>query len=153
MMLTRRGFLQSVSAGLAVLPVVGALPVLADATPVLQVYKSPFCGCCGAWVEHMRDAGLTVQVTELDDVETVKRDLGVPETLHSCHTALIDGYVIEGHVPAREVLRLLRERLPATGLAVPGMPIGSPGMEQGDQRDPYSVILFNGSEQMSYARY
>lgn len=149
---TRRSFL-TLSASALALPLGSwTVPARAD-SGVLQVYKTPWCGCCAAWVGHMRAAGLTVQVTELENLETVKRDLGVTPELESCHTGLIDGYVIEGHVPAREVGRLLRERPPAIGLAVPGMPIGSPGMEQGDTREPYRVILFNASEQMTYARY
>ena len=123
------------------------------ASSVLQVYKTPWCGCCAAWVEHMRAAGFVVRVTEVEDLNPVKADLGVLPDLQSCHTGLIDGYVVEGHVPAREVIRLLRERPAATGLAVPDMPIGSPGMEQGDRRDPYRVVLFSASKRSVYASY
>lgn len=123
------------------------------AGPALEVYKSPWCGCCGAWVEHMQQAGFAVEVNELDDLAPLKTMLGVAPELQSCHTALVDGYVVEGHVPAREVTRLLAERPMATGLAVPGMPIGSPGMEQGDLREPYEVLLFRGEERAVFARY
>jgi hypothetical protein len=123
------------------------------AGPALEVYKSPWCGCCGAWVEHMQQAGFAVEINELDDLAPLKTMLGVAPELHSCHTALVDGYVVEGHVPAREVIRLLAERPMATGLAVPGMPIGSPGMEQGDLREPYEVLLFQGEERAVFARY
>lgn len=152
MTLSRRRVIQNLTAATSVALTGMAMPALADAT-VLQVYKSPLCGCCGAWVEHMRSAGMSVRVTEIENVGPIKRDLGVPEDLQSCHTAVIDGYVIEGHVPARELARLLRERPAATGLAVPDMPIGSPGMEQGDRVDPYRVILFSGADRMTYARY
>ncbi len=114
----------------------------ASDTPVMTVYKSPTCGCCGAWVEHMREAGFTVKVVEEANVAPRKQALGVPARLGSCHTAIVDGYVIEGHVPAEDVRALLAERPAAKGLAVPGMPIGSPGMEVGDRRDPYQVLLF-----------
>jgi len=118
----------------------------------MTVYKSPWCGCCGAWVEHLRANGFSVAVEEREDLSPVKRGFGVPEALHSCHTAVIEGYVIEGHVPAADILRLLTERPQARGLAVPGMPVGSPGMEQGGQRDPYEVILFGGDGPRVYSR-
>ena len=119
----------------------------------LQVFKSPWCGCCNDWIEHMQAACFRVTVEDLEDLAPVKAMLGVPPALESCHTGLIDGYVIEGHVPAQEVLRLLDERPTATGLAVPGMPIGSPGMEQGNQREPYDVVLFTPTAQSVFARY
>ena len=108
----------------------------------LAVYKSPTCGCCGAWVEHMRGAGFQAGITEVADPGSVRRAHGVPESLASCHTALIGGYVLEGHVPAEDVRRLLAERPEAVGLAVPGMPLGSPGMETPDgQREAYETLL------------
>lgn len=109
---------------------------------VVQVWKSPTCGCCSAWVDHLRAAGFTVEVTDVDDIARVKREMGVPGSLQSCHTALVDGYVVEGHVPAADVRRLLAERPDVAGLAVPEMPIGSPGMEMGDQHEPYEVQTF-----------
>lgn len=118
-------------------------PATPAGLPELVVYKTPTCGCCGAWVDHVRADGFTVRVVEVADTGPFARRLGVPDTLRSCHTAEIDGFAIEGHVPAAEIRRFLRERPDAAGLAVPGMPLGSPGMEMGDQRENYSVILFD----------
>ncbi len=123
------------------------------ATPVLEVYKSPYCGCCGSWVVHMRNAGFKVNVTDLEDLDPIKAKFGVARDLQSCHTGIIENYVIEGHVPAGDVSRLLLERPAAIGLAVPGMPIGSPGMEQGGRKDPYQVILFSATERRVFARH
>lgn len=110
------------------------------ALPVVLVHKTPTCGCCGAWVEHMRAAGFQVQVEERADLEPVRQRLGVPDGKVSCHTAQVGGYFVEGHVPADDVKRLLAERPRARGLAVPGMPLGSPGMETPDGRvQPYTV--------------
>jgi hypothetical protein len=129
-------------------------PSMAQAPPSrFEVYKTPTCGCCGAWIAHLRSAGFDGHATDVEDLDPIKNRLGVAAELRSCHTAMIDGYVIEGHVPAREIVRLLRERPRASGLAVPGMPIGSPGMEMGDQREPYQVILFSASSRTVYARY
>ena len=113
------------------------------AAATIEVVKSPYCGCCSQWVEHLRAHGFTVRVSETEDLDTVARGRGVPDALRSCHTASVEGYIIEGHVPAADIDRLLRERPRATGLAVPGMPIGSPGMEQGNRRQPYATILFH----------
>ena len=110
--------------------------------PLVQVYKSPTCGCCTAWVEHMQQAGFPVQVHETDRLDEVQRQLGVPYAKGSCHTARVDGYVIEGHVPPAEVQRLLAQRPDARGLVLPGMPAGSPGMEMPDGYvQPYTVEL------------
>lgn len=110
--------------------------------PVLTVYKSPTCGCCLKWVEHMRDAGFEVTVNDVDNVHPVKMRVGVPPGKGSCHTAEVGGYFLEGHVPASDVKRLLAQRPAAKGLAVPGMPLGSPGMEVPDGRkQPYDVEL------------
>lgn len=105
------------------------------------VYKSPWCGCCEGWVDHMRASGFEVTVREQEDLTAIKRLSGVPEKLESCHTAFVGGYAIEGHVPAGAIERLLAERPPVRGLAVPGMPIGSPGMEGADP-EPYEVMTF-----------
>lgn len=119
-----------------------ALPASPAALPLLVVHKTPTCGCCGAWVERMRQAGFTVEVHDADNLEPVKRRLGVPYGKGSCHTAEIDGYLVEGHVPAEDVKRLLAQRPQARGLVLPGMPIGSPGMELPDGRStPYTVEL------------
>ena len=110
--------------------------------PPLTVYKSPTCGCCVKWVEHMRDAGFVVTVNDVANVHPVKRRVGVPPGKGSSHTAEVAGYFLEGHVPASDVKRLLTERPAAKGLAVPGMPMGSPGMEVPDGRAPaYDVEL------------
>ncbi len=109
--------------------------------PRVTVYKSPTCGCCGAWVDHLREDGFFVDVIEQADISARKVEFGVPPAMGSCHTATVDGYVIEGHVPSADIRRLLNERPRAKGLAVPGMPIGSPGMEMGDRRDAYTVWL------------
>ena len=109
----------------------------------LAVTKTASCGCCKHWVEHMRKAGFTVEVRDVDDVNPTARRLGVPDALRSCHTSEIGGYAIEGHVPAADVRRLLAERPKAAGIAVPGMVMGSPGMEHGDHREPYQTILFD----------
>ncbi|MBI3114302.1 MAG: DUF411 domain-containing protein [Rhodospirillales bacterium] len=119
----------------------------------VMVYKSPSCGCCGGWVDHMRANGFTVAVKERDDLTPVKARLGVPDSLQSCHTAEVGGYVVEGHVPAADIRRLLAERPRARGLAVPGMPAGSPGMEDGGRKEAYRVILFGDGEHSVYARH
>ncbi len=108
----------------------------------MVVYKSASCGCCGKWVEHMRRSGYNIVTHDTERLAQFKQSLGIPEGLQSCHTAKIDGYLIEGHVPAREVARLLKERPPARGLSVPGMVSGSPGMENGEY-EKYDVILFD----------
>ena len=119
----------------------------------VTVHKSPSCGCCGAWVDHLRASGFTVAVNDVEDLHPIKQRLGVPGQLHSCHTAEAGGYTIEGHVPAADIRRLLAEKPAARGLAVPGMPIGSPGMEQGDRKEPYSVVLFGNGGYSVWARH
>lgn len=111
--------------------------------PEVTVYKSPTCGCCAEWVTHLRDNGFPVNVEEEVNVQPVKQRLGVPRTLASCHTAVVEDYVVEGHVPAADIKRLLRDQPSLHGLSVPGMPVGSPGMEQGDYVEPYAVVGFN----------
>jgi hypothetical protein len=120
----------------------------------MAVTKDPSCGCCGAWVDHVRAAGFVVEVIESSDVNRVKVRLGVPQTLASCHTAEVGGYVVEGHVPAEAIKRLLSEKPMARGLAVPGMPAGSPGMDvAGMEKDTYEVFLFGPAGQKTFARY
>ena len=110
--------------------------------PVMLVHKSATCGCCGAWVDHMRAAGFNVDVRDVDDLDSVKRRVGIPFGKGSCHTAEVGGYFVEGHVPALDIKRLLAEKPDAKGLVVPGMPAGSPGMEMPDGRvQPYVVEL------------
>lgn len=126
----------------------------ADTLPKMVVTKDPTCGCCAAWVDHIRAAGFSVEVIESPEMNRVKARLGVPQDLASCHTAEIGGYVIEGHVPAGEIKRLLSEKPSAKGLAVPGMPAGSPGMEvSGMEPETFDVVLFGPSGQRSFARY
>jgi hypothetical protein len=110
----------------------------------VAVYKSPTCGCCAKWNDHMRAAGFTVTSTDVADVAPTKDQNGVPANLRSCHTALVGGFVVEGHVPADVVRKLLRERPAIAGIAVPGMPAGSPGMEMPDGRkDVYQIVAFD----------
>ena len=115
---------------------------VADALPRALVYKTPSCGCCNLWVDHMREAGFEVDARNLNDIIPIKIDAGVPPRMSSCHTTLIDGYVVEGHIPAEHVKRLLEERPDVVGIAVPGMPIGSPGME-GIGARPYQVLSWD----------
>jgi hypothetical protein len=140
----------------AILAAVGAL-IPAGATgaaeePLMTVHKDPTCGCCAGWVLHLQKAGFVTKVLETRDIGAVKTRLGVPDDLAACHTAVVSGYVIEGHVPAAALRRFLAEKPSATGLAVPGMPIGSPGMEGGNP-EPYDVILFGPAGRRSYARF
>ncbi|AOH37569.1 DUF411 domain-containing protein [Luteimonas sp. JM171] len=108
----------------------------------MVVHKTPSCGCCGSWVDHMREAGFTVEVHDMDDLGPVKERLRIPYGKGSCHTAELGGYAIEGHVPASDIKRLLEEKPDALGLVLPGMPMGSPGMEMPDGRSqPYTVEL------------
>jgi len=139
--------------GVAALPLAQALPALA-AAPAILVFKNPSCGCCGAWVEHLQAAGFSVSVKEVEDTTPVRRKLGLPDKYGSCHTATVGGYVLEGHVPAADVKRLLASKSVAVGLAVPGMPVGSPGMEVGDRFDPYDVLLVDRAGQSTvFSRY
>jgi hypothetical protein len=149
--MNKRHFFKHAAAlvSLAALPAFAARP-----GPEVHVFKSPSCGCCGAWVEHMRAAGFTVRVTEVDDTSAARKRLGLPERYGSCHTATVGGYVLEGHVPAAEVKRLLASQPKALGLAVPGMPPSSPGMDVPGRKDPYEVLLVAASGQSSvFARY
>ena len=108
----------------------------------MTVFKSPYCGCCGKWVDYMRAHGFDVTVRDMEELDVIKKTAGVPGDLESCHTATIGGYIIEGHVPVEAVQRLLRERTKVRGLSVPGMPAGSPGME-GPRSESYSVYSFH----------
>ncbi len=124
-----------------------ATPVAATLPP-MTVQKHPACGCCSVWIEHVRRAGFSVVEENIEDMAPAKAAAGVPAAMGSCHTARVGGYFIEGHVPVEDVLRLLRERPDARGLAVPGMPLGSPGMEHPDGVvQPYTVhlVLADGS--------
>lgn len=117
-----------------------------EPAPTMEVYKSPTCGCCTKWVEHVRQAGFTAKVNELGDeaLDALKAKHGIPRTAQSCHTALVGGYIVEGHVPATEVQRLLKEKPAVAGIAVGGMPTGSPGMEvAGVPPRTYNVVTFD----------
>ncbi|MFV1985137.1 MAG: DUF411 domain-containing protein, partial [Thiohalomonadales bacterium] len=117
--------------------------IATEIAPKITVYKSPTCGCCKKWVSHLKQNGFDVSTHDVNSVVPYKEKNNVEPRLYSCHTATIKGYVIEGHVPAKDILRLLKNRPAITGLSVPGMPKGSPGMEMGDKKDPYSVISFD----------
>lgn len=152
--LTRRAF----SIGLLAVPAYAcngfAQGVLAQSSlPAMSVSKDPDCGCCGGWIDYLRQAGLTVDVTETKELDEVRARLGVPNDLASCHTAEIGGYVIEGHVPYPTIRKLLAEKPNATGLAVPGMPQSSPGMDVPGSNDVYEVILFGPNARRRYARF
>jgi len=125
----------------------GSALVSAETERNIHVYKSPTCGCCTDWVKHLEDNGFEVEVSEVDNVTPVKIEAGLTPALASCHTAFINDYVIEGHVPADDIKRLLSQAPQARGLSVPGMPAGSPGMEMGDRKDTYQVLLFNANGQ------
>jgi len=119
-----------------------AATATAEELPLVLVHKSASCGCCGAWVDHLREAGFTVRVNETEDLNPIKERLGVPYGKGSCHTAEVGGYMVEGHVPAGDIKRLLLERPQGKGLVLPGMPIGSPGMDVPDGTvEPYTVEL------------
>ena len=109
----------------------------------MTVYRSPSCGCCGIWVEHAKKHGFRIKDITTESIEALKQKYNVPPKLVSCHTAMIDGYVIEGHVPADDIKRFLEQKPEWTGLAVPGMPLGTPGMEAGDLKQPFQVLAFN----------
>ena len=146
----RRQFL----AWLVAAPLGASLGVSSAAvSPLVEVWKDPTCGCCKEWIAHLRNAGFTVTAHDSGNI-AARTKAGIALQYGSCHTALVDGYAIEGHVPAREIQRLLKERPAAIGLAVPGMVIGSPGMEQGGRVDPYTVLLlYRDGGSSTYAKY
>ncbi len=141
-------------AGLATVALVGFARDANAEGPAITVHKTPWCGCCTDWADHLRADGFDVTVREHEDLSAVRDRLGVPISLGSCHTAEVQGYAIEGHVPAVDVRRLLEERPDGVrGLSVPGMPIGSPGMEMGDRQDPYDVIAFGDDGETVFTEY
>ena len=129
-------------AGVLAVPFLGTAPDAAD-LPRIAIAKSPSCGCCGAWVDHLRAVGFEAEVREIEQpaLNALKAELGIAPDHASCHTATVEGYFVEGHVPADDIRRLLAEGPEARGLAVPGMPDGSPGMEMGDTRNPFDTLL------------
>ena len=130
-------------------------PKPSDAATRMVVYQDPNCGCCSQWIDHVRAAGIEVEIRKTNEMAKVKLQNGISRNLQSCHTGVIDGYIVEGHVPAEDVLRMLEERPEIKGLSVPGMPKGSPGMEQGDPADyqAFDVVAFDGRGQMTRYRY
>ena len=152
----KRLFIQAAAVLAAGAGITFGLPVFAQTRPLVEVWKDPDCGCCGDWVSHMQASGFQVQVHDTGNAAARKR-LGVPEQMGSCHTALVAGYALEGHVPGREVHRLLKERPRAIGLAVPGMPVGSPGMDgpaYNGRKDRYDVVLLlPGDKSRVYQSY
>ena len=109
----------------------------------IVVYRSPTCGCCSKWLDHLKKHQFNVEDIVTDDVASIKKKHGVPDNLASCHTAIVDGYVIEGHVPAADIKSLLKMKPKVIGLSVPGMPAGTPGMEMGGRKDPFQVVSFD----------
>ncbi len=134
--MNRRTFLAAALASACSTPLLAATP----ASPVITVYKDEACGCCAAWVDHLRQSGFAVDAKNVPDTAVYRKKFGIPDALASCHTGQVGGYALEGHVPAADIRRLLAARPAARGLAVPAMPAGSPGME-GPRRDPYDVLL------------
>ena len=126
----------------AVLILASVLVSAEELLPEIQVYKSPTCGCCVQWVKHLEDHGFTVNANNVDNLNDYKVKAHLPYSLGSCHTAFIEGYAIEGHVPASDIKRLLTEKPAIHGLAVPGMPVGSPGMEFGSRKDAFQTISY-----------
>lgn len=128
----------------------GAPETVAHRLPEITVYKNPNCGCCKNWIDHLRNHGFEVLTKEVSEMRDIKTANAVPAELASCHTALVGGYVIEGHVPAGIIEQLLREHPDIAGLAVPGMPIGAPGMEmQGREPQPYDILAFTKDGKVS----
>jgi hypothetical protein len=113
------------------------------------VYHSPDCNCCGGWIDHLKAQGFKITDFSVSDIETVKQKYNVPDNLSSCHTAIVNGYVIEGHVPANDIKRLVQEKPNVVGLSVPQMPVGTPGMEMGNRKDPFSVFSFDGNNSVA----
>jgi hypothetical protein len=140
-MLTRRAWLATSAAAAATLLTGRGVRAALAPPPEVLIYKSPSCGCCKLWVDHLSAEGFRPTVRDVDQINPLKVELGVPRELWSCHTALVDGYLLEGHVPGDLALKLIAEKPEAAGLAVPGMPMGSPGME-GPRKDRYNVIMF-----------
>lgn len=135
------GLMKTLMLGLMVV-VTAVVSQVEAKTSAVTVYASPTCGCCHEWVKHLQSNGFSVKTELVDDVSVVKNKYKVPGRLQSCHTAIVGGYVVEGHVPATAIKKLLSQKPAVKGLAVPGMPIGSPGMEQGNMKEAYNVMSF-----------
>lgn len=125
---------------LALIALLGSAPVWAQSATTIEIYKSPTCGCCGKWIEHMQKNGFKVETHEVDDIPASRKKLGMPDKLGSCHTSKVGNYVVEGHVPAADIQKLLKEKPKALGLAIPSMPPGVPGMDIPNS-PPYETLL------------
>jgi len=140
---------ETISLSISAMVLTGALSMqvsLADSDlPVINLFKSPTCGCCAKWAERATEAGFTVKITDTKDLSRVKKLASVPVRLHACHTASVGGYIVEGHVPLGDVKKLLQTQPKIRGIAVPGMPAGSPGMEYGNERQAFKVVTFGGT--------
>jgi len=115
----------------------------ASETIEIEVYRSPTCGCCSKWIKHLQENQFVVKDFVTNDVQVIKDKYGVPSNMSSCHTAIVDGYVVEGHVPAADIKKLLKVKSKVIGISVPGMPVGTPGMDMGGRKDPYQVVSFD----------
>lgn len=141
----RRAFVLGSAAAGAILAVPAVLKAAAPAKPKMTTYRSPSCGCCGKWIDAARTAGFDVTVVPVEDIMAVKAKHGVPNALLSCHTSIVGGYVVEGHVPFAPIKRLLAQKPRIKGIAVAGMPIGTPGMEHGDHKQPFDIMAFDSA--------
>lgn len=151
---SRRHFLFGLAGAGAASIAIAALPALAaQHLPAVTIYKSPSCGCCVKWAAHLRDHGFQTVLEDRDDLQTIKSARGVPTALQSCHTAIVGDYTIEGHVPARDIELLLTLAPQVLGLAVPDMPIGSPGMEMGAEKEPFASYLFTTNGYAVFAQH
>lgn len=141
----------ALSAALGAMALAAVPAFAAGVLPTVKVFKNPSLGCCGAWVDHLKAAGFELKITVVDDTSVARKKYGLPDKSGSCHTSVVAGYVVEGHVPAADVKKLLAMKPVAVGIAVPGMPAGSPGMEMGARKDPYHVLLVDkqGRERVS----
>ena len=119
------------------------LAIQAEEGIPITVYRSPSCSCCGEWLKHIQQNGFVVKDVPTDDMQSIKKQYGVSDEMASCHTAIVNGYVVEGHVPADDIKTLLKNKPKVVGIAVPGMPSGTPGMEMGGHKDPYKVMSFD----------
>ncbi len=124
-----------------------AAEVLADGAPIeIEVYRSPSCGCCGKWIKHLQENNFVIKDFLTNDVQAIKEKYGVTNNIASCHTALVNGYVVEGHVPAADIIKMITKKPKIVGIAVPGMPVGTPGMNMGGRKDAYKVISFDADK-------
>lgn len=139
---TRRNFILRVLAGATGFAVQSSCGRAAP-FPEIKAYRNPGCGCCEKWVQHLKDAGFAITMEDDGNLAVRKAELGVPDDLQSCHTAIVGDYIIEGHVPAEDIILFLAENPDARGLAVPDMPMGSPGMEMDGMKDAYDVVVFS----------